>query len=207
MSKIVLYKKKLDKYLVECTTNNCDADITKFVAEIYYNKPQFNFTDEFNKIFKIMLEEDMMYKDKSIITTVYDENNEIQGTIRKIYENNENILPIEREFDINLSDIIHNNLPVSNIYEVARFANKNNNIRALNILMTEFVANSDINDLLLASLDSKVLKRSRRLGFPWIDIGEAKEYLGSLTCPVAVSISDISGEVSYEYAYCHKSII
>lgn len=207
MSKVLLYKKKIDKYLVECTTNNCDPDITKFVAEIYYNKPHFNFTDEFNKILEIMLEEDKLYKDKSIITTVYNDNNEIQGTIRKIYKTDDNILPIEREFNINLSDIINNKLQVDNVYEVARFANKNSNIRALQILMTEFVANSNINDLFLASLDSKVLKRSRKLGFPWFDVGEAKEYLGSLTCPVAMSVSDISGDISYESAYAHKSII
>lgn len=207
MSKIVLYKKKLDKYLVECTTNNNDPDITKFVAEVYYNKPHFNFTDEFNKILEIMLVEDKLYKDKSIIATVYNESNEIQGTIRKIYQTDDNALPIEREFNIKLADIINNSGPIDNIYEVARFANKNNNIKALQILMTEFVANSNINDLLLASLDSKVLKRSRRLGFPWFDVGEAKEYLGSLTCPVAMSVNDISGEVSYECAYCHKSIV
>ena len=207
MSKIVLYKKKIDKYLVECTTNNNDSNITKFVAEVYYNKSHFNFTDEFNKIFKIMLEEDKLYKDKSIITTVYNEYNEIQGTIRKIYQTEDRVLPIEREFNINLPDIINNKKCVDTVYEVARFANKNNNIRALQILMTEFVANSNINDLFLASLDSKVLKRSRKLGFPWFDVGEPKEYLGSLTCPVAMSVSDISGEVSYECTYCSKSII
>lgn len=206
MSKVVLYKKKIDKYTVECTKNNYDADITKFVAEIYFNKPHFSFTEEFKKILEIMLEEDKLYKDNSIIITVYNEDNEIQGTVRKIYSTDQDVLPIEREFDIDLLKIIKNNLPIHNVCEIARFANKDNDIKALKILLTELIANSNRNDLFLASLDSKVLRRARKLGFPWHDIGKPKEYLGSLTCPVALTMSKVSGDLSYKHASKHKSI-
>lgn len=204
MSKVVLYKKKIDKYTVECTKNNYDADITKFVAEIYFNKPHFSFTEEFKKILEIMLEEDKLYKDNSIIITLYNEDNEIQGTVRKIYSIDEDVLPVEREFDIDLLKIIKNNFPIHNVCEIARFANKDGDIKALKILLTELIANSNRYDLFLASLDSKVLRKARKLGFPWRDIGKPKEYLGSLTCPVALTVSKVSGDLSYKHASKHK---
>jgi hypothetical protein len=67
----------------------------------------------------------------------------------------------------------------------------------LRILLSELVGSSHINDLFLASLDSKVLAGTRKLGFAWYDIGEPKKYLGSQTCPVAVSVGKIGGKFSY----------
>jgi hypothetical protein len=194
----LLYTKEIGALTVECVVNEFNEDISRFVAEIYYNKPHYNFNEDIGKITTIMVNEDKLYKSNSIVITVYNEHHEIQGTVRKILANRNQMLPIEREFSIDLAGVIKENLPIHNIYEVARFANRDSNVKALKILLSELVGSSNINDLFLASLDTKVLAATRKLGFAWYNIGMSKEYLGSETCPVAVSVSNIGGKFSHE---------
>lgn len=194
----LLYTKKIGALTVECVVNEFNDDISRFVAQIYYNKPHYNFNQDIDKITTIMVDEDKLFKNNSIVITVYDEHHEIQGSVRKILANCTHKLPIEREFNIDLAGVVKENLPIHNIYEVARFANRDSNIKALRILLSELVGSSNINDLFLASLDTKVLAATRNLGFAWYDIGMSKEYLGSETCPVAVSVGNIGGRFSHE---------
>jgi hypothetical protein len=200
-SQAVLYKKRIGNYIIECTQNGIDENITRFVSDIYYHKPHYDFSDDLNEVYNILLKEDESYKEYSTVINVYDSNNEIQGTIRKIRANSSIKLPTEREFNINLASIVKENLPIHNIYEVARFANRNNNTKALIILLSELVSSGNRNDLFLASLDSKVLNDIRKIGFDWYDAGEPKKYLGSTTCPVALSVSKIDGKFSYGHLY------
>lgn len=197
----LLYAKEIGSLTVECVINEFNEDISKFVSLVYYNKSHYNFNEDIAKITEVMVNEDKLYKKNSIVITVYDEHHEIQGTVRKILANCDHMLPIEREFNIDLVGVVKENLPIYNIYEVARFANRDSNVKALRILLSELVGSSNINDLFLASLDTKVLAATRKLGFAWYDIGIPKEYLGSQTCPVAVSVGNIGGKFSHKLTH------
>lgn len=212
MNTNILWLSKVGKYTLKCTKDFVDDEVSKFVSNIYYTKDHYSFAEEFNDVFNTIRKEDELFKNNSVVTTVYDENNDIQGTVRRIYLSENVVLPIEREFDIDLVKVIKENLPINNICEAARFANKNNDIRALKLLISELIGGGDKNDLILASLDSVVLKGLRKLGLNWYDIGEPKKYLGSITCPVALKVSSVKGRFSYENS-CktidieHKEII
>ncbi|MNG29856.1 hypothetical protein D3C84_1153550 [compost metagenome] len=52
--------------------------------------------------------------------------------------------------------------------------------------MRELIRKGHPCDFVVASLDSRVLKGLRKIGFHWFDLGEAKYYLGSKTCPVGM---------------------
>jgi hypothetical protein len=200
-SQVILYKKLIGNYIIECTQDGIDENITRFVSDIYYFKPHYDFSEGLNEVYSILLKEDESYKKYSTVINVYDSNSVIQATIRKIRANISIKLPIEREFNINLASIVKENLPIHNIYEIARFANRKNNTKALIMLLSELVNSGNRNDLFLASLDKKVLNDIRRIGFDWYDVGEPKKYLGSMTCPVALSVNKIVGKFSYSHLY------
>jgi hypothetical protein len=191
------YMRNVGAYTIQRKYGCFQPEITKFVADIYYNQEHFEFDSEFTKVLNHLLAEDYTFKDHTIIYTVYNEHQEILGTLRKIRKIEHLILPIEKQFSIHADKVKPAN-QAGQIYEGARFAIKGGNVNILKILLKEFVFDSNKNDLLLASLDVRVLRGLRKIKWPWYDIGTPKHYLGSLTYPVAVSVHDIYGEFLYD---------
>ncbi|MBP8303206.1 MAG: GNAT family N-acetyltransferase [Phycisphaerae bacterium] len=62
------------------------------------------------------------------------------------------------------------------------------NTHALRLVLNAY---ADI--LMVAAIDRSVLRGLRRLAMPWKDIGGPREYLGSMTYPVALCVREIPG--------------
>lgn len=197
MTEGLVYEKLQGDLIIRCSQGCLQPEVTEFVAKVYYKRADFNFNISFSDLVNDMLEEDDQLKDNTTTYTVYNTKEEILGTIRKILRTEDNFLPTERQFDSDLIYLADKYYPVNEIVEVARFATNSINPIVFKTLLREGIGNCEENDLLVASLDSRVLYHLRKLRFPWLDIGESKHYLGSLTCPVAVNVRDISGE------FCH----
>lgn len=194
----LVFEKEQGDLIVRCTHGRLQTEITEFVAKVYYKRADYDFDISFSKLVDKMLIEDDILKDCSTIFTIYNSNEEILGTIRGIWRTVDNFLPVENEFDADLIGLADKNYPVNEIVEVARFATSTLNPIVLKTLLKEGVASCEENDLLVASLDSRVLYHLKKLRFPWVDIGEPRQYLGSLTCPVAVNVRDIGGDFCYK---------
>jgi hypothetical protein len=96
------------------------------------------------------------------------------------------MLPIEREFGLNIQEWARLYSPVNRIYELARFAVTTNTNNGLMILFRELFKAGKPEDFVVASLDKRVLRGLRKIGIHWFDLQESKYYLGSETCPVAI---------------------
>ncbi|MDD3895052.1 MAG: hypothetical protein PHU36_08560 [Syntrophomonadaceae bacterium] len=196
-----VYERTQGDYKIKCTKKHLDSQIIEFVAQMYYRK--FNFTISYRDLLKRLLIEDDLLIDTSIVYTIYDAHDEIIATGKMIRYSGSIVLPIEKEFNINLTELSTRMAPVGEIWEVARLsAQGKNSIAALKLLLKEGIYHCGKDDLIVACIDRRVLLRLRRLGIPFVELGEAKQYLGSLTCPAAYSIHDLSGKISY--AELHK---
>ncbi|MGG7177120.1 hypothetical protein ACQPU1_06000 [Clostridium paraputrificum] len=189
IEKKLSYRININKYTLECVHGYFDQDVSDFIAERYYNSDGYEFNTSLDELKEKIKEEDKMYIYESYIYTVYDENKNIMGSIRKILKLNHKDLPIEREFNLSLNKYLRKH---PRIYEIARFTIKDCNPRVLKILFKEGLKDYDYKALMVASLDSNVLEGLRKLGFNWIDIGESKSYLGSVTVPVILERNKIN---------------
>ena len=180
---------KVDQYEIEYCHGLLVPSVTEFVAKAYYNRKDFHFNITLEKLIEKLLLEDIAYIKDSYVFTVYDKMHNILGTIRMIIKTENNILPIEREFDIDLNQI--QNEAEGKFFEVARMAVEPANMYILRLLIDQVLKNFHKQDIALASLDIRVLKRLRTLKLPWVDFGNSKVYLGSITCPVYLRINSI----------------
>ena len=183
------YNIRINKYILECVHGYYDPIVSEFVAERYYNSNGYEFKSSLNELKELIKMEDKMYIDEAYIYTVYDEEGNILGSIRKILKLSNKKLPIEREFNVNLQEYLDE---YSRIYEIARFTIKDCNPRVLNILFKEGLKEYSDSSLMVASLDANVLNSLRRLGFNWKEIQEPKRYLGSITVPVILEKNKIN---------------
>lgn len=166
---------------MECVYGSLDEEVSKFIANVYYSRDDYNFNCSLEELENKIIQEDKMYIGESHVYTVYNKQNEILGTVRKIRKTNKIVLPIEREFDVDLKKYDDE---FDKVFEVSRFGTKTANPRVFQILIKEGINQFDNNDLLVASLDSRVLMGLRKLRFPWKTIAKPKEYMGSKTVPV-----------------------
>lgn len=183
-------------------------ELTEYVSNIYYSHNDYHFEESFSDVLEQMLEEDRMLAPVTTIYSLLDDNNTCVGSIRSIMKLPDYELPIEREFGIQLSDWTSRYQPIDRIYEIARFAVTVNSIKGIMMLFRELFKDGMINDFAVASLDSRVLRGLRKMGLYWFDIQEPRQYLGSLTCPVALKVSEhVSGiftEMVNEMNYTNK---
>ncbi|MDP4143712.1 MAG: hypothetical protein Q8936_04415 [Bacillota bacterium] len=198
MSEGLIYERIQGDYLIKCTKGIFQPKVTEFVANVYYNRRDFNFDLDYNSILREMLDEDYKLKDDSTIYTIYNNYGNIIATIRKIEAKKDSLLPIEREFNVDISSIVDEHGPVEKVYEIARMATMVKDPDVFKTLLREGIYGCSKDDLFVASLDSRVLRGLKRLGFPWFDLNEPKHYLGSLTCPVAVNVRDVNSKFIYD---------
>lgn len=181
-----MIESECDGMVLLTTRGIFQPEVTKFVAKVYYERNDYQFEQSFEEVLEEMLSEDEIYKEYTTVYTLLTPNREIIATCRTIERPVHIPLPIEREFDLNLYDIIDQYDYVYRNYEIARLATRTKETKCLFILMRELIRKGHPSDFVVASLDSRVLKGLRKIGFHWFDLGEAKYYLGSKTCPVGM---------------------
>lgn len=192
-SSCLVYERVRGDYRIRCTQKQLDPLIAEFVARMYYQK--FNFTITCEELLKTLQREDELFIDTSLVFTIYDAQDEILATAKMIHFSGGVMLPIQKEFNVDLAGLSAKMAPVAEIWEVVRLATRGNQVEALKLLLKEGIYNcSGKDDMIVACIDRRVLLGLRRLGFPFVELGAAKQYLGSLTCPAAYSIRDLSGE-------------
>lgn len=170
-----------------------DAALTEFVADIYYGSPHFSFPISRQELLAAMTEEDVRFAEYSRVLTIQSTEGPILGTIRAIDGSDGTPLPIQRAFDVDLSRLVLEKAPVGRVFEVARLAVRPEVQNLIKVLLAEGLANCRSDDLMVAAIDRSVLRGLRRLAMPWKDIGRPREYLGSMTYPVALCVREIPG--------------
>lgn len=196
-SSCLVYERARGDYRIRCIQKQLDPLIAEFVAQMYYRK--FNFTITYDELLKTLQREDELFIDTSLVYTIYDVRGEILATAKMIRSSGGVMLPIQKKFNIDLTELAAKMAPVAEVWEVVRLATRGNQVEVLKLLLKEGIYNcSGKDDMIVACIDRRVLFGLRRLGFPFVELGAAKLYLGSLTCPVAYSIRNLSGEFCYD---------
>ncbi|ATW26826.1 hypothetical protein DCMF_20515 [Candidatus Formimonas warabiya] len=193
----LVYERTQGNYKIQCTKNHIHPQIAEFVAQAYYRK--FDFSISYRDLVKLLGEEDELYKDFSFVYAIYDGQDQLLATAKMIRFTPPVLLPIEKEFNIDLRKLAHRMAPTNEIWEVSRLSTRCNQAEVIKLLLKEGIYHcSSKDDIIVACIDQWVLRKLRRIGIPFTDLGESKLYLGSLTCPAAYSIRDLTGEFSYD---------
>ena len=117
---------------------------------------KFNFTITYDDLLKTLQREDELFNDTSLVYTVYDAQDEILATAKMIRSSRGVILPIEREFDIDLTELSAKMAPVAEIWEVVRLSTRGNKVESLKLLLKEGIYNcSSKNDMIMACIDRR----------------------------------------------------
>lgn len=166
-------------------------DLAKFVVgeNFNYHTNKTNLIDykqEIDSIFK----EEFSYSDGAQVFVYRDLSNSIVGSIRVLKWNYINILPIQKIFNIDVSELYDDNC-LNPIWHIGRFAIRKNvrNINLFKQLMVCAIApichNKDA--VAYAECDSKLFRTLHTLGINAQPLGEAIHYLGSKTIPIKMS--------------------
>ena len=157
------------------------------------NQSKFPY-DEFLKALK----DDMHYSEYSNSYAIYNRKNRLIGVIRAMEWNWKDRLPIELDFNVNMSDFLsHLSEFPSKVWHIGRFAIdqkemisdqclKSRRITILKLLLYcafKHVAD-DNGSIAIAECDYKLFEKLRLLKICSEILGEPKTYLGSLTVPI-----------------------
>ena len=185
------YERQAGKYLIRCTGSDLEPGTTRFVARTYYYDAGFTFDKGYPELLDEMLEEDRRLRGSSVCYTIYDSEGLILGTATLVILRDNLRLPVEKEFAVDLEKVILERRPVQRVMEICRLAVRENRFGIMRLLFLEAIAGFEKDDLLLAAIDSRVLRHLNRVGFCFSEIGEARHYRGSLTHPVAQMAREI----------------
>lgn len=186
-----------DFSLWEIKEKNELHQLDQFVLKVYYYhhlKQNFYPKNELS----VMIQEDIDSLTNSSFFVAFDNNMQIIGTIKLQKWDGENELSIEKDFKVDLKEILRS-LPSKpkQIYHIGRFAIDQNLIRRdpglaqnrLKILKSLmyyalFPVYENKSNIFLCECDNKLLSKLRFLGiFPEV-IGSPKIHLGSKTFPI-----------------------
>lgn len=164
-------------------------ELSRFVTEVYFNNPRFNFDCSEEFLYQEILFEDVFYKNFSTTIVAKDNSDQIEMTFKLICKEKDVLLPIEREFNVDLQELLNRfDIPGGTIMELSRFASKKNHgslfIRMLR--STAKMYKDEKNILVVACADEKVRWNFKRMGIQIQDVAAPKTYLGSVTYPIAV---------------------
>lgn len=161
------------------------------IKENYSHHTQTNKLS-YKKI-KSIYNEELYYKNNSIIYTLQDNNEDFIGSIRVLKWNYKDVLPIEKIFSINPFQILEENFQ-GNVWHIGRFAiRKKEGILPLKKLMTIAIKKVCENEgnIAFAECDTKLLKILFLMGIEPKIIGKSKYYLGSETIPVLLTYDNL----------------
>lgn len=169
--------------------------MVEFVVKTNYIKHQndifpVDVDNEINDIYKSEIE----YSSNSLFYALKDNENKVIGAIRVMKWDGNSILPIQKDFGVDIEKI---GIMGRDIWHVGRFA-VHSDIKSFKILVMFktllYYAISPIcesrNNIMLAECDRKLLLTLRRLHIDIEEIGQSMIYLGSETCPI---LSDTKG--------------
>lgn len=178
--------------------------LSQFVLRVNYKhhlNKDFCSADELQKLFK----EDVEALPTSNFYVVYDSEGEMVGSIKSQKWDGQTILPIVKDFNINLNNFINEltHRP-QEVLHIGRFAIDQIKIRKCNILkkkrvaimkMLLFYALSPVcnhsSNVVFCESDEKLYSKLSLLGVYSKIIGEPKVYLGSKTLPIYSTESGI----------------
>lgn len=141
--------------------------------------------EDINSVRQILCAEEKQYFNSHIFVAT--SNNIICGSIRIFQKTATQILPIEKNFNINVEDLAGAGIP---IYHIGRFAvSKGADKRGFRIFKTLMVlalnvATREKGGTVFAECDVKLLRTIRLLGIEAEAIGAPIHYLGSETIPI-----------------------
>lgn len=192
MDKLIL--KHEDYSLWKISQENLYA-MAEFVVKTNYIKHQndlfpADIDNEINEIYK----SEIKYFKNSLFYALKDNDDKVIGTIRVMKWDGNSILPIQKDFCVNLEKI---GKMGRTVWHVGRFA-VHSNIKSfrINIMFKTLLYHAIApicesgNNIMLAECDRKLLLTLRRLHIDIKEIGKSMVYLGSETCPI---FSDTKG--------------
>lgn len=192
-------------------------EIAEFVFRTYQKAfEKYGWVGNFEKD---ILEDDLAFLEHSSIWVARDiESNIIIGTMRLIHRDENVVLPIERDFGIQITKIaeqfnLESNIRVAEVARLAVDAGQTVSQIAPNIISFSLIREGCLEseergiDLWVASIDVEVWRWLQRRIFNFRQIGKIKFYIGSPTVPVALSVSLGKQELAakdlalYEFIY------
>ena len=172
------------EYYTMCQ-ENVDELIQFVINENHLHHREIVTAEQINSIRQILCAEEKQYFNSHIFVAM--SNNIICGSIRIFQKTANQILPIEKIFNINVEDIAGAGIP---IYHIGRFAvSKGADKRGFHIFKTLIalalqVAQQGQGGIVFAECDVKLLRTIRLLGIEAEAIGSPIHYLGSETIPI-----------------------
>ncbi|MDF1695521.1 MAG: hypothetical protein P1U56_06800 [Saprospiraceae bacterium] len=181
------YLEKLDQYQL--------ADLAEFIVSENYNHHAGEVApSDYRKEVKSIYQQEADYYDNSVVYVAKDYIGQISASIRVLRWNYMDLLPIQKIFGINPLHTIENS---NDIFHIGRFAIKKDvrDIKLLKQLMICAIAPvcQHENNVAFAECDSKLLRTLALLGIKATQLGEAVNYLGSETIPIALEYSGLIG--------------
>lgn len=164
---------------------NVDELIQFVINENHLHHREIVTAEQINSIRQILCAEEKQYFNSHIFVAM--SNNIICGSIRIFQKTATQILPIEKNFNINVEDLAGAGIP---IYHIGRFAvSKGADKRGFRIFKTLMVlalnvATREKGGTVFAECDVKLLRTIRLLGIEAEAIGAPIHYLGSETIPI-----------------------
>ena len=172
------------EYYTMCNENT-DELIHFVINENHLHHREIVTAEQINSIRQILCAEEKQYFNSHIFVAM--SNNIICGSIRIFQKTANQILPIEKIFNINVEDLAGAGTP---IYHIGRFAvSKGADKRGFHIFKTLIalalqVAQQGQGGIVFAECDVKLLRTIRLLGIEAEAIGSPIHYLGSETIPI-----------------------
>ncbi|MGA9212144.1 N-acyl amino acid synthase FeeM domain-containing protein [Kaistella sp.] len=164
---------------------NVDELIQFVINENHLHHREVVTTEQINSTRQLLCAEEKQYFNSHIFVAM--SNNTICGSIRIFQKTATQILPIEKNFNINVEDLAGAGIP---IYHIGRFAvSKGADKRGFRIFKTLMVlalnvATREKGGTVFAECDVKLLRTIRLLGIEAEAIGAPIHYLGSETIPI-----------------------
>ncbi len=187
------YIKTINGYKLTCISGGeFNPEVSEFVADVYYNRPNYDFSQSLAAVKFEMMKADELLGKYSTTYTLFDADDQILGTMRKIKLNTKAALPIEDAFDVDFKQLYQEYPNGADCYELSRLAIRDEaDPDIFQILKQHLFGDCNDDDLLLAAIDDSVYNSIKKVGTPYRSIGEPKFYLGSLTHPLAVRAWDV----------------
>jgi hypothetical protein len=177
-----------------------ESRITDFVHNVYLAAfVKYGWKGDYEAIREDDLE---FFAQSATFIAIGEITNNIYGTIKAIYKDQVEFLPVERDFGIHCEEVIRQRkLPAGKIIEIARFATDHLVCRqhgkphkeVTRALMKRFIEESKTKGVKywFASIDENVWHWLVREGYRFEQIGETKFYIGSPTVPVFLDLANL----------------
>jgi hypothetical protein len=180
--------------------------IAEFVVKTNYKRHQNDvYPQDIEEKINEVYEYEKEFKDNSIFYILKDGENNIIGSIRVMKWNGISVLPIQREFHIEIENL---GLPLNNIWHIGRFAVNSgvesfeiiNLFKILLICAFRHICENKEN-VLLAECDKKLLITIKRLGVKIKELGTSSFCLGSETFPIITDAEGLAPFMENNYMY------